>query len=182
MGSCSYSFTEYADRVSTYNRSDADYVRGENPYIFERGQLWRRAQTTSALSTTLRSCPDEHSVLVELVPEPENPFDPTAVAVDFRDSTVGYLGPTFAAYWHPVILALNVTGRHALAYGVIGNEGDTPSGLPSVIVDLPQWEWWESVSADADYDNGFDALWANLSEISRTVLLETHGSHISPDV
>lgn len=182
MDSYSYSFTEYADKVSTYNRSDADYVRGENPYILERGQLWHRAQTTSALSAALRSCPDGHSVLVELVPEPANPFDATAVAVDFRDSTVGYLGPTFAAYWHPVILALNATGRHALAYGVIGNDGDTPSALPSVILDLPQWEGWDSVAADADYDNGFDALWANLSEISRTVLLETYGSHISPDV
>ena len=74
------------------------------------------------------------------------------------------------------------TGRHALAYGVIGREGDTPSGLPSVILDLPQWDGWDLVAADADYDNGFDALWANLSEISRTVLLETYGSHISPDV
>lgn len=111
MDSYSYIFTEYADRVSVYHRSDADYVRGENPYIVERGQLWHRAQTTSALSAALRSCRDGHDVLVELVPEPENPFDPTAVAVDFRDATVGYLGPTFAAYWHPVILALNATGR-----------------------------------------------------------------------
>ncbi|ROZ55152.1 hypothetical protein EEB12_15085 [Rhodococcus sp. WS1] len=182
MDSYSYSFTEYADRVSAYNRIDADYVRGEYPYILERGQLWHRAQTTSALSTTLCSCRDGHSVLVELVPEPANPFDPTAVAVDFRDSSVGYLGPTFAAYWHPVILALIVIGRHALAHGVVGRDGDRPSGRPSVILDLPQWEGWESVAADADYDNGFDALWANLSEISRTVLLDTYGSHINSDV
>ncbi|NMM91298.1 hypothetical protein B2J88_44540 [Rhodococcus sp. SRB_17] len=47
---------------------------------------------------------------------------------------------------------------------------------------FPQWDGWDSVATAADYDNGFDALWANLSEISRTVLLETFGTNISPEV
>jgi hypothetical protein len=49
-------------------------------------------------------------VTVELVPEPHNPHDATAVSLDVNRRRVGYLARSQAVVWHEYVRSLNATG------------------------------------------------------------------------
>ena len=53
----------------------------------------------------------------ELVPEPGNPFDHTALAVDLKGVRIGYLGASYAAITHWRVRALNVLGYRVMVPG-----------------------------------------------------------------
>ncbi|MBD7994658.1 hypothetical protein H9639_05040 [Arthrobacter sp. Sa2CUA1] len=53
----------------------------------------------------------------ELVPEPGNPYDHTALAVDLNGVRIGYLGASYAAHHHWRVRALNVLGHRVVVPG-----------------------------------------------------------------
>jgi hypothetical protein len=68
-----------------------------------------------------------------LVPEPDNPHDPDAVAVQINDTTVGYLARDEHPRWREVVDTLAQHGRLAEAAAMIAGRG----GLLGVFLRLP---------------------------------------------
>lgn len=54
-----------------------------------------------------------------LLPEPDNPHDPHAVAVIAAGLSVGYLRRDYARLWHPVVVAEHSKGRRVVGDGWI---------------------------------------------------------------
>jgi hypothetical protein len=63
------------------------------------------------------------AVEVELVPEPDNPHDPNAVAIKIAGEPVGYLSRDDARRWQPVLLPLAEHGHVARAEAMIAGRG-----------------------------------------------------------
>lgn len=72
--------------------------------------------------------------LMELVPEPGNPYDPWAVAVHYRGQRIGYIAGHTAGSLHEYIAGHNRRGRAVYAHGEIEN-----AEASRVIVHL---SWW----------------------------------------
>lgn len=94
----------------------------------------------------------------EMVPEPGNPFDPFAVALDLEGRLAGYIPARLAAAWQWKILSLNSEGSACFVPGRIDKRGVVVclapnsqdidsmvhldkriSELRSLYDDLPQW-------------------------------------------
>lgn len=55
----------------------------------------------------------------ELVPEPHNPVDPCAVAIDFRGRRIGYVHADYARWLHGYVRAANIHGYRCRVPGFI---------------------------------------------------------------
>lgn len=58
-----------------------------------------------------------------LVPEPNNPYDPNAIAVHIDEDIVGYLARADAISWQPVVHALSGLGQIAVCDAMIAGRG-----------------------------------------------------------
>lgn len=58
-------------------------------------------------------------VSVELIPEPSNPHDPSAVSLEVDRRRIGYLTRRVAATWHPIVAHLNANGERVEAPGTV---------------------------------------------------------------
>ncbi len=73
-------------------------------------------------------------VWFELVPEPNNPHDPHAVAVDLYGVRGGYLGASMAPHYQWLVRAVNGTGQRCMVPGFIENPNSTWLVLPTLRV------------------------------------------------
>lgn len=77
---------------------------------------------------TIRTATNEGEFAIELVPEPQNPYDKHAVAVIAGGGVVGYLPRDMAAHWQPVLLAAASEGFTVLGKAqVFGGTPDKPN-------------------------------------------------------
>lgn len=84
---------------------------------------------------------DGTEVLVELVPEPGNPHDDTAVACDINGLRVGYK-PSGAAWpWHDIVRAANLDGYAVVTHGRILEDDE----YEDVGVAIPGQSWSDLV-------------------------------------
>ncbi len=70
-----------------------------------------------------------HQIVAVLVPEPQNPHDPNAIAVHIEGSVVGYFARDVAVRYGPGLQSLmSRCGRHVALRGVIVGGGYYPDG------------------------------------------------------
>lgn len=84
-------------------------------------------------------------VWFELVPEPNNPHDPHALAVDLHGVRAGYVGANMAAYYQWLVRAANGTGMRCFTPGFIEAPTSTWLVLPTLkvaedVLDAPNLE------------------------------------------
>lgn len=110
----------------------------------------------------------------ELVPEPSNPYDPNAVAVDRDESRIGYLSSRIARVIHWRLRVLNGEGYRCFSPGHTGSEGDCWIVLPAasrvehgVVVDRARWR--------------LAAVWSGLPEELRA-RIEGNAYHIDAEL
>jgi hypothetical protein len=74
-------------------------------------------------------------VRVALVPQPDNPHDPNAVAVEIDGRLVGYLSRDDAVVWQPIVQVVADHGALAVCDAMIAGRGPE-SGTPNLGVFL----------------------------------------------
>ncbi|QTE02409.1 hypothetical protein [Streptomyces cyanogenus] len=118
-------------------------------------------------------------VEAELVPEPHNPWDARAVALDVNGERVAYLPAASAKMWHDVVRAWNAAG-FAVYTGAETNRW-TSGGGDRFGLTLPKWDWDSllELAEAAGLRTGWAAAMAGLTEEQRLGLQEDRG--YSPD-
>lgn len=94
-------------------------------------------------------------VWLELVPEPHNPHDSDAVALDLDGVRIGYVGASVAYRVHPVVRYQNLDGKACFVPGVL-------HGWDSAYVALPTQSRLEQFINRAQIAREVDAVWEAL--------------------
>lgn len=160
-----------------YRRQLREYVRPPRAWNLPSGDLDHDVAATEIYGHILELLNVGAVVEAELVPEPLNAYDSNALCVDILGFKVGYVGRTFAEFWHPFVVEMNRAGSYVLAKGVVtSNPSDRNHGRGIELL-LPEWNRWSSVHAEAGLDSGFPALWAQLSESTQAELMDGFGEY-----
>lgn len=144
---------------------------------------------------------DRTRVVVEFVPEPRNPYDGLAVALDVAGRRCGYVAARYAARLHDVVRGLNRAGFAVVTRGLVRREtwetyhGTRDSG---VVLDvwLPDWHDLTVLAdlvglraahnrvltylSDSDRRDVVDFCWDGYPESLTRVLLEH--AHRAPEL
>lgn len=92
----------------------------------------------------------------ELVPELNNPYDASALALDLNGKLAGYVGASVSRYMHWRIRTKNLNGSACYVPGRIDKKG--------VLVCLPTLSWFDEQQADQDLVvTRLAAIWDDLS-------------------
>ncbi len=160
-----------------YSRRPGEYVRPPaalslTQYCVPRGSYL--AAATSYHQPALQRFRDGDSVTVEMVPEPHNPFDGWAVALDIEGRRVGYLRASVARVWHDVVRAFNRTGLAVVLPGVIRHTGwgrEDEHGPPTVALEVPGFQWRDvyDLATTVGFRNQHDAV---MAEVNPEVIAE----------
>jgi hypothetical protein len=110
----------------THVKADLDFDEKETFLTGIRGNNFHPEAYTDA---TLRG-----EVWFELVPEPSNPHDPHALAVDLNGVRAGHVGASMAPYYQWLVRAANASGKRCLVPGFIENPESTWVVLPTLRV------------------------------------------------
>jgi orotate phosphoribosyltransferase-like protein len=115
-------------------------------------------------------------VEAELVPEPHNPWDARAVAVDVEGRRVAYLPAASAKMWHDVVRAWNLAG-FALYVRAETNRWPADGGEDRYGLTLPKWDWDTllDLAEAAGLRAAWEAVLAGLTEEQRLALREDGG-------
>ncbi|MFJ4952755.1 hypothetical protein [Streptomyces sp. NPDC088760] len=124
---------------------------------------------------SLSGLPAQQRVECELVPEPHNPWDARAVALDVDGERVAYLPATSAKMWHDVVRAWNAAG-FAVYTGAETNRWTTGGGDRFGLT-LPKWDWRSllDLAEAAGLRAGWEAAMADLTDEQRLALREGRG-------
>lgn len=123
---------------------------------------------TSFHQGDLRHLKHLQPVRVEMVPEPGNPYDPWAVALDIGGRRVGYMSSGSARYWHDVVAALNSQGLAVTMPGTVDHGWEERTEHVGVF------------TRDPDFDDLYDlAVLAGLREEHQAVVSRlTHDERV----
>jgi len=109
---------------------------------------------------------EAHAITVDLVPTPDNPHDPTAVAVEYQGIKLGNLGRGYAAYAHWKFRQLNYRGlrvRTAAAYRAFYRP-EIRCATPEAFVALPSLAALDRHTPSMEEQiSAFRRLWEALS-------------------
>jgi hypothetical protein len=89
--------------------------RPANPLYLDGGASWK-AYTGPDDVDQLGRVPGDSEIVVDAVPEPNNRYDPTAVALLYQGSRVGYLYRSLSRSLFGAIRAANAAGYHVLLH------------------------------------------------------------------
>ncbi|BDC70400.1 hypothetical protein KAREA_03150 [Prescottella equi] len=156
----------------SWRRAPGDYVRPKRRVMLQRGSVRHNLSGTNFYCRALDHLRWGSEVAVELVPEPQNPFDSTAVCVELDGTRLGYLGRGFAEFWHPIVRGFNAAGSYVRTSAVIIREDYCDN---SIDVFLPDWSEWDSVARQSGLMTAFDSLWAQLSPAAQSDLINGYG-------
>ncbi|MCX4536737.1 hypothetical protein OHA79_09195 [Streptomyces sp. NBC_00841] len=119
-------------------------------------------------------------VEAELVPEPHNPWDARAVALDVEGQRAAYLPATSAKMWHDVVRAWNSAG-FAVYIGAEINRWDGYDEGGRFGLTVPKWDWETllDLAEAAELRVAWEAAMADLTEEQRLLLRKDGG--YSPD-
>ena len=128
------------DRHGRYVRQASDYRRPPCPLMLDGSSSWS-ASTGWDNPEILERLPAGADIVVEAVPEPGNPYDHTAVALDLQGMRVGYLYRSFSHNLCPAIVEANKAGFYVLMQAKIsktdtGRKLEVRAALPA---DLTKW-------------------------------------------
>lgn len=132
-----------------YRRPDGNYVRPSGRFFIDENYRSVADWPISSVSyhqTTLERFRGSSGtvVVVELVPEPGNPYDSTAVACDIDGVRVGYLAGSAALRWHDITRAANLDGFALMSRGeVLASDDDD---YEDVGISIPGLTWSDLVS------------------------------------
>lgn len=131
----------YAPPPGEYTRPDGsyilDYPRSEShDSHFVRGVF--------AHPEALAGVPSGTVALMELVPEPGNPYDPWAVAIHLRGQRIGYISRESSDSLHEYVVGHNRRGRAVFVHGEVEDVDTTRA-----IVHIPWWRHQESFREDS---------------------------------
>ena len=101
------------DRDDRYSRQASDYQHPPRPLMLDGSSSWS-ASTGWDNPRILECLPIGADIVVEAVPEPGNPYDHTAVALDFEGMRVGYLYRSFSHSLFAAIVEANKAGFYVL--------------------------------------------------------------------
>ncbi|MGW6785890.1 hypothetical protein [Streptomyces sp. NPDC054987] len=171
------------DPVGRHTRRSGEYVRPQqriylDDYCRASGDFF--ASGTYYHQDVLRGFPAGQKVEAELVPEPHNPWDARAVALDVEGQRVAYLPAVSAKMWHDVIRGWNTAG-FAVYCGAEINAWEGGDAKCRVGLTVPKWDW-ETLVALAEAVGlrvSWEAALADLTEAQRTLLRRDRG--YSPD-
>ncbi len=96
-------------------RQEAVHQRSGHPLYLDGGASWH-AYTGPDDAHQLGRLPVDSEIVVEAVPEPNNRNDPTAVALLYQGSRVGYLYRPLSRSLFGAIRAANAAGYHVLLH------------------------------------------------------------------
>lgn len=109
---------------------------------------------------------EARAIIVDLVPTPDNPHDPTAVAVEYEGVKLGNLARGYAAYAHWKFRQMNYRGlrvRTAAAYRAF-HRSDIRLATPEAFVALPSLSGLDRHMPSMDEQSrGFRRLWDGLN-------------------
>lgn len=157
----------YVRKAGEYERPAGRHLLHATEYFetFPRGVLYH-----DALFKGLKRA---QSVEVELVPEPGNPHDSHAVALDYRGRRFGYLSAGIADSWHDIVRAANVAGLSVWANGRLDAfEFDDGGRSVSPTLMLPRYDEQRLLADRFGLMARAEALLAEFDETSREELLE----------
>lgn len=100
---------------------------------------------------------------LELVPEPNNPHDDQAVAVDLDGVRIGYLAAQVAYKLHPVIRYQNLSGNACFVPAAV-------LAKDAVLAALPTYATMESLVDQALIESELQQLWTALSDEVRNAI------------
>lgn len=130
----------------TYHRGPSDYRRPMA--VFDLSQECSSvvhgepsfAKGVTHCQEQLPAVGDRTRVLVEFVPEPRNPYDGLAVALDVVGRRCGYVAARYASRLHDVVRGLNRSGFAVATRGLLRRETwDTYDGTRASGVVLDVW-------------------------------------------
>ena len=96
-------------------RPESVRQRPPNPLYLDGGASWK-AYTGPDDVDQLGRLPVDSEIVVEAVPEPNNRYDPTAVALLYDGARVGYLYRSLSRSLFGAIRAANAAGYHVLLH------------------------------------------------------------------
>jgi hypothetical protein len=100
-------------RSTSYSRRIGDYVRPPSSLRLD-GTLSYYAKTGHENEDVLHALPTGVEIDVDVVPEPGNPHDSTALALDVNETRVGYVPRWLSGRLFPAVTAANAGGLHVL--------------------------------------------------------------------
>jgi len=119
---------------------------------------------------------DGESVDVEFVPEPNNPYDSWAVALDVGGARVGYLQAGAAQVWHDIVRSINSAGMSVTTSGTIRHTSwggsDGGAGLVALEYLVPDWDELYDLAELSGLRDAHDAVMSKLNVIDRKRLAE----------
>lgn len=118
------------------SRGEYAHPRGEYFLDYPRGERHDNHFVRGAFMyhDVISSIPTGTVILMELVPEPGNPYDSWAVAVHCRGQRIGYIASDTAGSLHEYVVGHNRRGRAVYAQGEIED-----ADASRVIVHIPWW-------------------------------------------
>lgn len=169
------------DRNDRYVRQASDYRRPPCPLMLDGSSSWS-ASTGWDNPEILERLPAGADIVVEAVPEPGNPYDETAVALDLQGMRVGYLYRSFSHSLCPAIIEANKAGFYVLMRAKIWavDTGRKLEVRAALAADLRKWlslpsdlrgaEFFEFDWTRTDYRNFYqDRLTTLLDDESRII-------------
>ncbi|MEV5650212.1 hypothetical protein AB0L57_18350 [Nocardia sp. NPDC052254] len=100
-----------------YVRLPSDYQRPSSPLWLDGSAVWTTSTGWDNNEVLLAAAAGRPEVEVEAVPEPGNPHDSTAIALDIHGQRVGYLYRGVSGDLCRVIQQLNASGYRVLLHG-----------------------------------------------------------------
>ncbi|MBJ2120351.1 hypothetical protein I6N91_05085 [Arthrobacter sp. MSA 4-2] len=148
-----------ADGVEPYDDRPFDEIAGS--WSFVRGTEYEQSGQSRGYSGTI------YKGEFELVPEPGNPHDHTALAVDMNGDRIGYLGARYAAHHHWRVRSLNVLGQRVMVPGYYRSTFDPVAERDclEVVVLQPSSHIYNAKLEDQEAQaQRLGGLWAALSD------------------
>lgn len=158
----------------SYVRREGEYARPVGRLLLESAdpfEAWSRG-VAFHVGAFANEKPGQ-VVEVELVPEPGNPHDSHAVALDRRGRRFGYLSSGVADTWHDIVRAGNAAGFALWVQGRLEEfEADDGSLQLSCTLMLPRFEEQRELAVRFGLNAQALALLSKFNETEREELLE----------
>jgi hypothetical protein len=111
--SADVAWSDERSRSSNYGRQASDYVRPAFPLRLDGTMSWD-ARTGYENEGILEGVRPGAEIVVEAVPEPGNPHDHTALALDVDGIRVGYMPRWLSSRLFPAVVEANEAGLYVL--------------------------------------------------------------------
>lgn len=126
---------------------------------------------------------------LELVPEPHNPHDDTAVALDLDGVRIGYVGASVAYRIHPVVRYQNLDGNACFVPAVLQSRDEVYVALPTqsrlnryidrVQISLECAAVWDALSPDLRHAISDANYWLDETTAAAVIQLRVHAPHLA---